>query len=34
MQYSEAVEYQRDFALSPRDSIELLNDMRKSYTNQ
>lgn len=34
IQYSEAVQYQRDFALSPRNSIELLNDMRKSYTNQ
>lgn len=33
-QYREAVEYQRDFALSPRDSVQLLEDMRKTYANK
>lgn len=30
-QYREAIEYQRDFALSPRDSVQRLEDKRKSY---
>jgi hypothetical protein len=33
-QYREAVEYQRNLGLSPRESVELLNDMRKTYVNK
>lgn len=32
--YREAIEYQRDFALSPRDSVSLLEGMRKAYVNK
>jgi len=32
--YQETVELQRDCALSPRDSIQLLEDMRKNYANK
>jgi len=32
--YREAVEHLRDCALSPRDSVQLLEDMRKTYANK
>jgi len=32
--YREAVEHLRDSALSPRDSVQLLEDIRKSYANK